>query len=117
MWSDKERELHINVREAMALAFAFRRWGPATFGEVYAIVDSMVLHDCIKKTWSGSFVLNVQLRIILGNPKCFVVPVYIPTQFNPADKGSRGIDVPVDELRDLVLRAFQALVAGVGDRR
>ena len=37
VWSDKERELHINVREAMALAFAFRRWGPATVGEVYAI--------------------------------------------------------------------------------
>ena len=104
------------MKEAIALANGLRKWGPAFSGQIAILTDSLVLHGALEKTWSGCFDLNVQVRCILGNPRIEIVPFYIPTNHNPADPLSRSIEVAHADLERLVLRAFQALVAGVSGK-
>lgn len=92
-WCDQSE--HINTLELRALVL-FVRWllsSPRTcHGRVFVLVDSAVLFSAIRKGRSSSRSLCSLLRVLCClQLSCglTIVPVWVPSKWNPADRPSR----------------------------
>ena len=91
MWSERDRRLHINVKEMLALASGMSH---ITTGEtVQAVMDNTSCLAVLRRTVSRSFALNGALLQVLSRLRqrhaVLASSTFVPSARNPADALSR----------------------------
>ena len=112
-WGEQEQNWHINVLELLAVQLALKSFAWADLGrEVHLITDNMVCYYYLRRGGGRNSQMNniakgiMLLEISLGVK--LLVPVWIPTDLNPADGPSRLVDVDDWKVSEL---CFQTLIS------